>query len=468
MRAGVAAEQAARGGPHELSLRRDRQAVKTIAANMLAQALGYGSRFVVIPVSLVLLGQERYGLWLAVGSLVAWGGLLDFGLAPGVVNVVARVSGLGDRTAIRRYLSTALVTYGFLAVLCALLVAGVAQWNGLPALLGIRETSLAGDARLVVVICGFAFAAGVVTRVVPTACTALQEGYFGSWCFVAGSLTSLALLLVLAAVGASLTSYALVMALAPLAAQLALGSYYFGRRHPDLRPSVAHWDLASLRELWGVGGWLMLHQMANVGVLYTANVIIANRLGPRAVPEYSVPYAVFAVMISVAYYVTSPYLPAYAEAATRGDWQWIRRRSSQALAFTAAVLAAGGVALILIGAYAIRLWTSGNLEPERRMLAALACFALVRAVTNTNDILLIGVGAVRFAGCMAFTAAVMFVAGSWVLLPRLGVVAVPIAGAAAYAVHAAVSLPFGYGLVRSGRTRALPARCGAARSYGVG
>ncbi len=429
---------------------RDRQAFKTAGAGLIVQALGYAARLAVIPLSLRLLGAEAYGLWLAVGSLVAWGGVADLGFSPGLVNVVAGAFGRGDQEGARRYISTAFAAYMVLAGALVLVALLVSQWPGLPGLLGARNPELGAQARLLVAVCGAIFAATSLTRVIPTACTALQEGYHGAWAHLAGSLASLALLAPLLWAGGALLSYALVMALPSLAAQVGLGVYFFGRRHPELRPGLRWCDAASLRALWGVGAPLTLHQLANLMILYSANILIANRLGAAAVPQYSVPYALFAVLISTTWLIVSPYLPTYAEASARGDWQWIRRRAVHALGVTGVLVAGGGAVLVLAGPEAIRLWTGGQVKPAPALLATLACFSLLRALTNTNGVLLVGLGLVRFAALVSVTVATLYVAGAWLLLPRLGLLAVPISGGVACLLEAGISVPYGLRRVRAG------------------
>jgi len=422
--------------------RRDRQAVKTAGANVTVLALGYAIRLAVIPLSLKLLGPERYGLWLAVGSLIAWGGVADLGLAPGLVNLVASACGRDDRASARRYISTALGAYGILAGVLFLAFMLASRWEGLPGLLGIHTPELAGQARLLVVVCGALFALSSLTRVIPTACTGLQQGYYPAWSHISGSIVGLAVLVVLAWTSASLITYALVMGLPPLAAQIGLGAYFFGKRHRDLRPRLGDWDLSSLRELWGVGGWLTLHQAANLAVLYSANLIIANRLGPAAVTQYSVPYAVFAVLISVAWHIVSPYLPAYAEASARGDFGWIRRRAGQTLVLTVVLLGAGGAILLIVGQQGIRLWSGGHVTPALGLLAALACFSLVKACSNATGVLLVGLGLVRFAACVYGSVALVYLTTAWLSLRWLGLLALPVAGAVAHALDVGVSLPY--------------------------
>ena len=433
--------------PPRLHLR-DRQAIKTAAAGLLVQAVGYASRLAIIPLSLALLGPEQYGLWLAVGSLIAWGGVADLGLTPGLVNLVASACGREDRLSARRYISTALGAY---AVLAGVLFVGfilVSHWQAVPSLLGIRAPELAARARQLVALCGALFALSSLTRVIPTACIALQEGYYGAWSQISGTVVSLAVLVVLTKTGASLITYALVMGLPPLLAQIGLGAYFFGKRHRDLRPRAGDSNLSSLRELWGVGGWLTLHQAANLAVLYSANLIIANRLGPAAVTQYSVPYAVFAVLISVAYYTVSPYLPAYADALARGDVAWIRRRARQTLALTVMVLGGGGALLVVAGQEGIRLWSAGHVTPTFGLLIALACFSLLKACSNTTGVLLVGLGLVRFAACVYSSVALIYVTTAWLSVRWVGLLGLPVAGALAHALDVGLSLPYAFKQLR--------------------
>jgi O-antigen/teichoic acid export membrane protein len=431
-----------------LRLRRDKQALKTAGAGVLSLGVGYACRLAVIPLSLKLLGVERYGLWLAVGSLVAWGGVADLGFSPGLVNVVAAASGRGDKEAMRRRISTALVAYATLATLLGLVLVMTSQWEGLPKLLGASSPRLAAEARLLVAVCGSLFAGATLARVVTTACTALQEGYLGSWTYVIGGLASVALLVPLVWCRGSLLAYALIMGLPVLISQAVLGVIFFGYRHPDLRPGWQWCDLASLRDLWGVAGPVTLQQLGILAVSYSANVMIANRLGPAAVPRYAVPYALFAVLVSIVWQIVSAYLPSYAEASARGDWVWIRRRAWHALGVTAALGGGGGAVLLLAGSETIRLWTGGQVRAETGLLAALAFFCLLRAVSYTNGTLLVGLRLVRMAAFVSLVVGIIYVAGSWFLLPRLGLCAVPVAGSIAYLLDAAVCLPYAMRRIR--------------------
>jgi O-antigen/teichoic acid export membrane protein len=231
------------------------------------------------------------------------------------------------------------------------------------------------------------------------------------------------------------------MALPPLLANLTLGLYVFGWRHPDLRPRPSLASFRSLRVLAGYGGPLVLVEVGNVAMLYSTNLLIANRLGPAAVPQFSVPNSVLFVLISPLYLLVAPYVAAFAEASGRGDWVWLRRRALTNLRNTVGLVLPGSVGLIAFGREVIRIYTRSIVVPTPAFLVAMAAYGLLMVWAMTNGILLIGLGRVGVKGALHLSVAVVFVSVSWLLLPSVGVIAVPIAGVLAYLVDAIWSLP---------------------------
>ncbi|MGD0200324.1 MAG: hypothetical protein ABSD27_06175, partial [Bryobacteraceae bacterium] len=216
--------------------RRDRQAWRTVRAGLVGRGVSLGVRFITIPLALSLLGADRYGLWLTIGSLLSWFGMSDLGLAGGLLNTVGHAYGRDDWPAIRRYVSTAFFTYTILSVAVAALVVGFSLWPGLPGLLGISgRPALLADARLLALICGLAFSLSFCLNAVAPLSTALQEGYLGAYFQVSGTVVSCAVLALLVWRGSSLAQFAIAMALPPLAASAGLAVYLFWIRHPSLR-----------------------------------------------------------------------------------------------------------------------------------------------------------------------------------------------------------------------------------------
>lgn len=419
----------------EFRQRRERRAWATAKAGVISRSVGYAARLVVIPLSLKLLGPERYGLWLTIGSLVAWLGLSDLGLSSGLVNSVAEGSGLDDRTLMRRHISTGFVSFSILSLVVLAMVVPLCFWGGMEWLVGIStKPELVHDARMFMLICGVCFAASFALRAVDSVCLGIQEGYLGAYAQTLGSLAGLAALVVLYWNRGTLVEFALVMALPPLLASSGLTAYVFLHRHRDLQPSWRLWNWCSFRTVMGFGGPLLLAQLAGLAILYSTNILIANRLGPEYVPRYSVPYSLFMIVAGICYLLVSPYIPAYAEAHRRGDWLWIRKTAGRTLEITVSLTAGAGVCLLIIGRPLIRWWAGPDVVPGWHLLLALSLFALATVWAATCGVALIGLGLVKPKAFVHLCVSIIFVLGSWLFLPHYGIIAIPMIGGAAFAV----------------------------------
>ncbi len=191
-----------------------------------------------VPLSLKLLGTERYGLWLTVGSLVAWLGMTEFGLSRGMINAVAEASGRDDFPELRRLISTGFLAFALVSLLAALIVIPASRSTAVLSLLGVSgNTALAKDARLLVLVCGLFASASLVLPVVSSVCQGLQEGYLAAYFQGGATLVGLLALLAVYAAKGSLLEYAIAMAAPALLANAVLAVWLFSSRHPQLCPS---------------------------------------------------------------------------------------------------------------------------------------------------------------------------------------------------------------------------------------
>ncbi|MGD0497926.1 MAG: hypothetical protein ABSC23_05760 [Bryobacteraceae bacterium] len=421
---------------------RERQAWRSGKSGVVAKFITVGTRFVTVPLSLRLLGVERYGLWLTVGSLLSWLSVYDLGLSAGLLNVVGGAYGRGDEGAIRRHVSTAFFSFAAMSLAILAVVVGGSLWAGLPRLLGVSSGSpLAPEARALVLLCGVMFAASFTLGCAGQFAASLQRGYLAAYSGICAMVLSCAILVIISFRGASVVQFALVMSVPGLLASIALACYLFLIRYPAFRPSIRLWSFASLRDISGCGTAIFLSQLADMAIMYTSNVLISNRLGPGLVPSYAVPFSGFMVVSSICYGLVFPYMPAYAEALGRGDGEWIRKAALRILGRNMALMGAGGAGMIACGGFAIRIWTHGRVTAPRTFLAAMAVYFVCVAWTNTNGILLFGIGRVKTSAAIHGCVAAVHILGAWLLLPRLGIIAVPVAGTAAYLIDAALSLP---------------------------
>lgn len=87
--------------------------------------------FLYIPILLHYIGKSEYGLYQLMGSLIAYFGIMDFGLSAAVIRFYAKYLTLKDRVGMENILAIALRCYG--AVMGVMLIAGGAVYTMLDA-----------------------------------------------------------------------------------------------------------------------------------------------------------------------------------------------------------------------------------------------------------------------------------------------------------------------------------------------
>jgi len=82
--------------------------------------------FLLTPFLIVRLGNQDYGIWVVVGSIVGYYGLLRLGVGVGVIRYVPYYRGLNDQKAVREIISTAVVLFtiaGFVIMVVSFITA---------------------------------------------------------------------------------------------------------------------------------------------------------------------------------------------------------------------------------------------------------------------------------------------------------------------------------------------------------
>src|SRR5215469_1063889 len=97
------------------------RALRNTLSNLTGKLLFLISGFFLTPFILHRLGVTQFGLWALVGSVVAYGSLLDFGIGGAIIKYIAELSVHRYWDDVRALLGTALLLYSLMALLGLLL-----------------------------------------------------------------------------------------------------------------------------------------------------------------------------------------------------------------------------------------------------------------------------------------------------------------------------------------------------------
>lgn len=268
------------------------------------------SGLLLTPIIVDALGTEQYGIWAVIGSVLAFIGLLDVGIAPSVIRFSAEQRGRKSPEETSTLASTALGIY-FVIFSVAIVITLVLAW-ALPRVVEIQDRYVhAAQLALVLAMLGFAirFPLGLFASLL-----AGQQRY--DVLNSAGVLSSLVYLGLVGGVllwrGGGVVTLAVVTLIVTLI-RLVVPLLWVRRELPTLRlrPSLA--TRAQARELLSFSGRNFMINVASKVVFSTDVIVVGIVLGSLAAGLYGIPAKLFALAFGVGMAVTTLIFPLLAE-----------------------------------------------------------------------------------------------------------------------------------------------------------
>lgn len=210
-------------------------------SNYIGRIINLGVWFVLTPFILRQLGESLYGLWALVGSVVAYGFLLDFGINGAVTKYVAEYRARGEGEMAHTIIATALWTntgLGFLVIFISVLVA--------PLFTGVFNIAASAQqtATWLFLFAGIGVGITIPGATVTAVLRGLQRFDLINLIGVTASLVSAGATFLVLRLGGGVVGLALVGICVTLVVQL-LSSWFIYRIAPELRfgwfgPSRSH------------------------------------------------------------------------------------------------------------------------------------------------------------------------------------------------------------------------------------
>jgi O-antigen/teichoic acid export membrane protein len=321
---------------------RTRRAAISALFGYLQFGLALVSGIALVPFVLSRVPTDLYGVWLAVGEVLAYSSMLDLGVVGVVPWLVAESDGRGDRDAIRGFLaggvafaSAAALAYAALAIALLAVVPSVAR---------LTAGQVAGVAGPVLVLVA-GVALSMPLRTFYAALTGLQDATFlGVLSLVQ---LTLAIVLTVALLFAGKGVYALAAAtvVPQLAGNLACLAR-LARTAPDLlrgwrlpRRPVMRVMMAQGLGSWTAGlGWRM--------VAASDSIVILAVMGPAAAVVYAMTFKLGAIAMQMSWQLPDAGLVGLAQLKGEGRTERVREVTLSLLRLV--LIASGGVACAVL------------------------------------------------------------------------------------------------------------------------
>ncbi len=363
----------------------------------LKGAFGYrlvamAASYLAVPLMIRYVGQEPFGVWSTLLTVMSWIVFFDLGVGNGLRNKVAELLAKGEIAEAREFISSGYTLIGLIAaglLLLLLPVSYAVSWQRVFNTEIIEEATLRSTVQIAAVFIVGNFWIGLIA----TLLGAVQQTSWISLGQLIANLSSLGLVFLLSWTGLSSIQYlALAYGFSLVLANIVL-SIRFYRTYPGLRPR-AHLDKVHVQPLLKVGLQFFAIQVAGLILFSTDKMLITQLFGPGLVTPYEVVFRLFSVFTLLHTLISVPLWSAYTDAFHRGDMAWIQKTLRQQLLVFAGIVC---MVLLLIGIARpiLVLWVGKEVVVPAGLLPAMGVFIAVSAWNNVFAMLVNGIGEIR-------------------------------------------------------------------------
>jgi O-antigen/teichoic acid export membrane protein len=335
------------------------------------------SSLLYIPATVYYLGPARYGLWVAMTSVITLLSFADCGLGFSLMNDVAHSIGHGSDGAVRRAISSTFFLLAGIGILGCLLFAFAypfIPWQQAYRTTTPMETAEAARATAIIIV-GFLLTLPFTT--VQRVQSAHQEGYKTQIWEIGGVIFSVLGLLLAIRVHAGLPALVIAFSFGPLMAMVLNWIVYFGFRRRPYFPRLRDFDLRLVRRISVEGWYFLVMQIATIAAFSVDNLIVLHYYGQTAFGKYVLVLKVFQVAQALGASWLAALWPAYAEAIARGDGFWVRRTLMRSTAVSALGAAAVSIPMAILAGWAVRIWTGTEVNPTPWLLTGLVLYTII-------------------------------------------------------------------------------------------
>jgi O-antigen/teichoic acid export membrane protein len=420
--------------------RRERRAVATTGSTVVAHVVTLASTAALVPMTLGYLGAERYGVWMAMLAVVTVLSLSDGGVGNAIVSRIAAAVARGDEDDVAADVSTAC---GVAIAIAGVVGAALAVALAFAPVADIFNVPSGGTIDAEVRRAAAVLVAATLARIPLDLSTSIrrgyQEGYVTGAFAIAGAVGKVVFVAIAIAMDTGIVGIVVAVCLGPLLMSLANWLMLL-RQRPHLRPRRALVTGTRTRALVRGGGLFLALQIAVVVGFSSDNLVGAHVLGPAAVTTYAVPSQLAFAVIGLLALLAMPLWPAYADAAARDDWAWIRRTFGRSLTVVFGSSLLAGAALVALGRPIVERWSNGDVVPSWSLLSGFAAWIVLSSLGTTVSALLNALHVVREQVVCALGMAALNIVLSVVLAREIGVSGLIWGTVISYGV--CVSLPF--------------------------
>ena len=397
---------------------RARRIAQNVLSNWLALGVTTVAGFFLSPYVVHHLGNLTYGVWVIIGSLVSYMGLLDLGLRGAVTRFVSKGVAQNDHEQSGQAVSGALWIRLWISL--AIVAAGLILSVGLHHVFVIPP-ALQQAARIAVLVTAITVGINLWCGVFGGVLVALHRYDLTSGVSILQTSARAAGIVLLLRSGHGILGLALWDLCTAVLSNSALIFLCF-RVYPQLKVVFGSPGRATLAKLWNYSFYAFLINVAIQVTYYTDNLVVGAFLSPGAVTLYAIGGLLIGYARQIVSSMTTTFTPLASSFEAEGSYENLRRLVIHGTRAALIVSLPIEVALFFRGHTFIRLWMGEQYAgPSGTVMKILLLSVVVASANTTSGGIVYGMEKHKRLALWAIAEAVANFVLSIILVRRIGI-----------------------------------------------
>ncbi|MEN4041488.1 MAG: oligosaccharide flippase family protein [Anaerolineaceae bacterium] len=398
------------------------QLLLSTISNYFGRFIGLATWFLLVPFILNKLEPTLYGLWILVGSVVAYGSLLDFGIAGAVTKYIAEHRVKGQIEEARQLIGTALAYYAAIGILITAVSVAIAPL--FPIFFNISPEHNT-TARWLVILSGLGMGIAILSASTTAVFRGLQRFDLMNLLGIITTLLSAGATVVVLTLGGGVIGLVIVTILTNLLMQIP-GVWLIYRIAPELRFGLTPPNRKMLRTVTSFSSYLFLIHVGGQLESKTDEIVIGAFLPVSAVTPYNLARKLSTIPQIITDQFLSLLLPLASALHAENDQARLRSLYITSTRLTVGSFLSVGISLVILAGPLLTIWVGEEFAMYSYLVIILTLASLIDIPTWPAGFVLQGISRHRFTAVVALCNGITNLVLSLVLVRQLGLTGVAI------------------------------------------
>lgn len=350
--------------------------------------------FFMVPISIKYLGQNEYGIWLTLSSMVLWFNFFNGGLGHGLRNKLAENIAIGDFKKAKQYVSLTyfiLVSISLSLLLFFIIIYNEINWQSW---LNTKIISNHTLGILGIVVFG-SFALQLSLNLIQTILSANQQPAKGQLINLVGkTIIFVGLIFAIKMDTKSILIYGMIYSFGTVFVLLIATFLLFYKDFRNIAPSLKSVNFTLFRDIGGLSIKFFIIQITMAVIFTSDNFIITQLFSPNEVTPYQISHKYFALIFMLFTVIMRPMWSAITDAYVLKDMEWIRNTVEKLLKIWGALI----FVILLMLAFSKSfyfLWIGEDLKIPFQLSLGWALFVILQMLNMVFSYFLNGIGKIK-------------------------------------------------------------------------